>query len=107
MAIPDQGTPLFWSIYSNKVNSAKMLIECEADPNQRHSFEGSDHGKGATAMHLAAQYGSIECLKLLLDEGANSYRKDDLYDSTPLGWAIHEGIESSINLFAEVGINEK
>ena len=104
---PYQGTPLLWSIYSNKVNSAKMLIEYGADPNQKHNFGGSEHGQGATAMHLAAQYGSIECLKLLLEEGANPYIKDDLYDSTPMGWARHEGMESSINLFAEIGVIEK
>ena len=104
---PYRGTPLLWSIYSDSVSSAKWLIEQGADPNLKHNFGGSEHGQGATAMHLAAQYGSIECLKLLLEEGANPYIKDDLYDSTPMGWARHEGMESSINLFTEVGINEK
>ena len=84
-----------------------MLIEYGADPNQKHNFGGSKHGQGATAMHLAAQFGAIEYLKLLLEEGANPYIKDDLYDSTPLGWAKHLGMESSINLFAEIGVIEK
>jgi len=59
---PYQGTPLLWSIYSDSVISSRWLIEQGANPNQKHNCGGSEHGKGATAMHLAAQFGALECL---------------------------------------------
>ena len=104
---PYRGTPLLWSIYSDSVLSASWLIEQAADPNLKHNFGGSEHGQGATAMHLAAQYGSLKCLRLLLEEGADPDIKDDLYNATALGWAKHEGMESSISLFLEYGVVDK
>ena len=104
---PYRGTPLLWSIYSDSVSSAKWLIEQGADPNLKHNFGGSEHGQGATAIHLAAQYGSLKCLRLLLEKGADPYLTDDLYNSTASGWAKHEGMESSISLFLEYGVVDK
>ena len=101
---PYRGTPLLWSVYSDSVCSARWIIEQGADPNLKHNFGGSEHGQGATAMHLAAQYGSLKCLRLLLEEGADPEIKDDLYNSTALGWAKHEGTEPSISLFLEYGV---
>ena len=104
---PYRGTPLLWSIYSDSVSSAKWLIEQGADPNLKHNFGGSEHGQGATAIHLAAQYGSLKCLRLLLEKGADPYLTDDLYNSTALDWAKHEGMESSISVLLEFGFIDK
>ena len=104
---PYRGTPLLWSIYSDSVSSAKWLIEQGADPNLKHNFGGSEHGQGATAIHLAAQYGSLKCLRLLLEKGADPYLTDDLYNSTASGWAKHEGMESSISVLLEFGVVDK
>lgn len=104
---PYRGTPLLWSIYSDSVSSAKWLIEQGADPNLKHNFGGSEHGQGATAIHLAAQYGSLKCLRLLLEKGADPYLTDDLYNSTASGWAKHEGMESSISVLFEFGVVDK
>ena len=38
-------------------------------------------------MHLAAQNGSVGCLKLLLDRGADHTIVDGAHGGTPLGWA--------------------
>ena len=38
-------------------------------------------------MHLAAQYGSLGCLQLLLERGADATITDRAHHSTPLGWA--------------------
>ena len=43
--------------------------------------------RGVTAMHLAAQNGSVGCLKLLLDRGADHTIVDGAHGGTPLGWA--------------------
>ena len=38
-------------------------------------------------MHLAAQFGSLGCLRLLLERGADATITDGAHQSTPLGWA--------------------
>jgi ankyrin repeat protein len=49
-------------------------------------------------MHLAAQYGQVEVIKALLDGGADPTVRDALYDSTPAGWAEHEGQREALEL---------
>jgi hypothetical protein len=45
-------------------------------------------GTGArTALHHAAGAGSLDAVRLLLDLGADVNKRDDIYHSTPLGWA--------------------
>jgi hypothetical protein len=70
-ANPYRGTALLWATYSDAVGAAAWLLDHGADPNLRHDFGGGDHGRGATAIHLAAQYGCLGCLQLLLDLGAD------------------------------------
>ena len=84
---PYRGTPLLWAIYSDCVPAAEWLLDHGADPDLRHDFGGDGHGVQAVAMHLAAQYGSLGCLKLLLDRGADPTITDGAHGSTPLGWA--------------------
>ena len=86
-ANPFRGTALLWAIFSDAIDAASWLLDHGADPDLRHDFGGPDHGKAATAMHLAAQYGALRCLRLLLDRGADASIADGAYDSTPLGWA--------------------
>lgn len=42
-----------------------------------------------TALHQAAHTGDLELVDLLLDLGADPAVRDDSFDATPLGWAIH------------------
>jgi ankyrin repeat protein len=64
-AVPYRGTPLLWATYSDQVDAARWLIDHGANVNLRHDFGGRDHGKGATALHLAAQYECLRCLEPL------------------------------------------
>jgi ankyrin repeat protein len=57
--------------------------------NQRATFGGPQHGKDVTALHLAAQNGSMEMARFLVERGADPAIKDGLYESTPAGWAEH------------------
>lgn len=57
--------------------------------NQRGTFGGLSHGKGITALHVAAQPGHIAVVKLLVERKADVSAKDDLYGATPAGWAEH------------------
>ena len=86
-ATPYRGTPLLWSVYADRHAAAAWLLDHDADPDLRHDFGGAGHGVGAVAMHLAAQYGSLRCLQLLLDRGADATITDGAHESTPLGWA--------------------
>jgi ankyrin repeat protein len=90
-ANPYRGTPLLWAIYADRLAAATWLLDHGADPNLRHDFGGQNHGVAAVAMHLAAQFGCTNCLRLLLARGADPTIKDAAYQATPLEWAEHHG----------------
>ncbi|HEU4580092.1 MAG TPA: ankyrin repeat domain-containing protein, partial [Polyangiaceae bacterium] len=68
-ANPYRGTPLLWAVYGDRVAAATWLLDHGADPDLRHDFGGAQHGRGAVALHLAAQYSCLGCLRLLLARG--------------------------------------
>jgi ankyrin repeat protein len=69
----------------------RKLVELGADPNQRGSFGGPDHGEGVTALHLAAQSGQREAVETLLELGADPTLRDALHNGPPSGWAGYGG----------------
>jgi ankyrin repeat protein len=97
-----RGTPLLWAVYSDRVAAATWLLDHGADPDLRHDFGGATHGTAAVAMHLAAQFGSLQCLRLLLDRGADATIKDGAYDATPLGWAEYGGAREAATMLRGV-----
>ncbi|CAE7695166.1 AKR1 [Symbiodinium sp. CCMP2592] len=98
-----RGTPLLWAIYSDSYEAAEWLLSNGADPNLRHDFGGAEHGKGAVAMHLAAQYSSLRCLRLLLERGALATIKDSAHGGTPVDWAQFLNAADSLELLAQYG----
>ena len=54
--------------------------ELGADPNQRGTFGGPDHGEGVTALHLAAQAGESDAVETLLELGADPTIRDGCHD---------------------------
>lgn len=88
-ADPYRGTPLTWAAANGRVESVRTLVELGADPNQRGTFGGPNHGEGVTAIHLAAQAGRREAVLTLLELGADPTIGDDLHGGTALGWARH------------------
>jgi ankyrin repeat protein len=90
-----RGTPLLWAIYSDSVRSAHLLLDLGADPNLRHDFGGKGHGVNATALHLAAQFGSLKCMELLLNRGADPDIVDGAHGGTALEWAEFAGAKES------------
>jgi ankyrin repeat protein len=88
-ADPYRGTPLIWAVVKGRAETARWLLEHGADVNRRATFGGPDHGLGVTALHLVAQSGDVDMVRFLLDHGADRRIEDDLYHSTPLGWAQH------------------
>jgi ankyrin repeat protein len=93
-----RGTPLLWSIYSDSVRSARLLLDLGADPDLKHDFGGKGHGVNATALHLAAQFGSLKCLRLLLNRGADPDIVDAAHGGTALGWAEFAGAKESVEV---------
>jgi ankyrin repeat protein len=88
-ADPHRGTALIWATFTHRADVMRWLIDRGADVNRRATFGGPQHGQGITALHIAAQCGRLDIIQLLLDRGGDRNVKDDLYKSTPAGWAEH------------------
>ncbi len=88
---PYRGTPLIWSAACNRTEAAEWLLDHGANVNQKGTFGGLTHGQGITALHIAAQYGHMPVVKILVKRGADRSVKDDLYHATPEGGAAYFG----------------
>ncbi|MBL8214487.1 MAG: ankyrin repeat domain-containing protein [Bryobacterales bacterium] len=88
-ADPYRGTPLLWAAYCNRLEAAGWLVRHGAPVNQQATFGGLTHGQGIAALHLAAQCGHLEMVKLLVEAGADRSLCDHLYKATPLDMASH------------------
>jgi ankyrin repeat protein len=84
-----RGTPLTWAAHTGQVDAVRLLLKLGADPNRRGTFGGPRHGGGVTALHMAAECGRLEVIEVLLAAGADRTVRDEVYDSTPAGWAEH------------------
>ena len=102
-ANPFRGTPLLWACYSDKVEAAEWLLDHGADPDLRHDWGGAGHGVSAVAMHLAAQHNAVNCVRLLLDRGADATIVDGAHEGTPLGWAEFGGADEAAELLKSAG----
>lgn len=102
-ANPFRGTPLLWACYSDKVEAAEWLLDRGADPDLRHDWGGAGHGVSAVAMHLAAQHNAVNCVKLLLERGADATIVDGAHEGTPLGWAEFGGADEAAELLKRAG----
>jgi ankyrin repeat protein len=58
----------------------------------------------ATALHTAAGQGHVEVVALLLSRGADPSIQDARYQSTPLGWATHQGRDEVVALLSELSL---
>lgn len=81
-ADPYRGTPLLWAAACNRPETVQWLLDHGANVNEQATFGGSTHGKGITALHLAAQHGHLAILKLLIAGGADRNLREALYHST-------------------------
>ncbi len=90
-ADPYRGTPLIWAAVCDRREAVEWLLDHGADINQKATFGGLSHGQGITALHMAAQYGHMAVVRLLVERGADRTIKDDLYRATAEGAAKHFG----------------
>jgi ankyrin repeat protein len=97
-ADPYRGTALTWAAFNGREQAVRTLIKLGADPNQRGTFGGPDHGEGVTAIHLAAQAGQRDTLLALLRLGADPHILDALHGGDALGWASFGGHDDLTDL---------
>jgi ankyrin repeat protein len=86
-----RGTALSWAAACGHPASIRTLASLGADPDQRTTFGGPEHGQGTTALHLATQSGELPAIRALLELGADPTARDDLHGGTPANWAEHDG----------------
>jgi hypothetical protein len=58
----------------------------------------------ATALHAAAGQGQCAVVELLLSRGADPSIQDVRYQSTPLGWATHQGRDDVVALLTDLSL---
>jgi ankyrin repeat protein len=90
-----QGTPLTWAAARGRVHAVRRLLALGASVDRRGTFGGPGHGVGTTALHHAAESGHLEVIETLLAAGADPTVEDELYRSTPAGWAEHAGQDAA------------
>jgi ankyrin repeat protein len=85
------------AVINGRVDAARVALDAGADCNQflivhQHSVP----------LHQAALDENIELMELLLARGARTDIHDTLWNSTPLGWARHEGKAKAAALLERV-----
>jgi hypothetical protein len=79
---PNGETPLIGAASLLAEDIGLRLLDAGARPNDRGAFK-------ETALHWAAHVGLRRLVARLIAAGADLNVKDERYDSSPLGWAIH------------------
>jgi ankyrin repeat protein len=90
-ADPYRGTALTWAAANGHVAAIARLIELGAGVDRTGTFGGPDHGRGVTALHLAAQSGQKAAVEALLAAGADPTLLDENHGGRPSGWADFGG----------------
>lgn len=76
-------TPFFEAVQSNDIDRVRSMLAAD------RSLARARDDQGATALHHAAFEGRREIIELLLGSGADINARDQRYDATPGGWALH------------------
>ncbi|MEM8811248.1 MAG: ankyrin repeat domain-containing protein [Pseudomonadota bacterium] len=80
------GTPLEWATIKGRRLAVRWLLDHGATVNKKADFA---YNKGQTALHSAAFADRPDILTDLIAAGGDLSLRDDAYQSTPLGWALH------------------
>jgi ankyrin repeat protein len=91
-ADPYRGAALHWAVRKPGLETTiNWLIEHGVDVNQRASFGGPGYGERVAPLHVAAETGNLDAVRILLAAGADPTASEDVYQSTAAGWAKHSG----------------
>lgn len=64
----------------------ELLLDAGTDPNR---FNPDGYHAHSTPMHQAAWSNHIDVVRLLVEHGARLDLQDEVYQATPLGWAVY------------------
>ena len=95
-------TALTAAAFYGKADMIKYLLGLDADPNGYPGDKTGFHSH-ATPLHQAVFSESMECVKLLVEAGADLHAKDKAYGGTPLGWAFYMPTEEGYDDEAKQG----
>ena len=93
---PGKSTPMMYAVQNDRAENLKFLLKRGA--NLKATF----FGVGATALHVAAQQGSVEASKVLLDAGIKIEARDQ-FQMTPLLSAVSAGQRGVAELLIQRG----
>jgi len=74
--------------FSGNTGIMQLLIDAGANVNGYPNTESGFHTH-ATALHQAVNAVSLEAVRILVSAGADLHARDNIYDGTPLEWAMH------------------
>ncbi|XP_043495104.1 transient receptor potential channel pyrexia-like [Polistes fuscatus] len=89
-------TPLHYAVLNNAVDSAEVLLQAGAHPNNPQVYT-------ETPLHVAASLGSVPCMKLLLSYGADVRVQLGTARSTPIHLTAEEGSAECTKLLVNAG----
>jgi ankyrin repeat protein len=89
-------SPLPGAIHGRNRAIVKRLLDAGADPN---TFGPHGHA----ALHIAAVYGNLATIRLLMSRGARLDLLDKEHDSTPKGWAQYHKHERAAAILRDAG----
>ncbi|MBZ0188208.1 MAG: ankyrin repeat domain-containing protein [Candidatus Obscuribacterales bacterium] len=84
---------LCYACFNNRIEAVKILLERGANPAGKPHF--------ATALHFSVAKCNKELIDVLIEKGADPFIRDDIYTSTPIGWAEWAGDSSVIDHLIE------
>lgn len=74
------------AVINRQTEAARLALDAGADVNGFLPVHAH-----STALHQAAIDDNLDLMELLVERGARTDIADKLWDSTPLGWASHQG----------------
>lgn len=90
---------IYSAIRDNRVDQLQAQLQASSDQNASANFADS---RGITALMYAAEVGSLEAMRLLIDHGADVNAQND-FGSTALMWSVSD--PAKVKLLLDHGAN--
>jgi len=98
--VQDKQIALIASAYFGKPGMVRYVIDSGVDVNAYIDRSSGFHSH-ATALHQAVYSGSLDCVKILTESGADLNLEDRVYQGTPLEWAQYLYRETNDEILKE------
>ncbi|MEM7128736.1 MAG: sigma-70 family RNA polymerase sigma factor [Chloroflexota bacterium] len=88
-----------YACLAGHIGVAQFLLRRGVDIN---SMPMDEHSK-RTGLHWAVSNNHAEMVRFLIEQGADLTIQDEVYQSTPLGWAKHQELKEMEEMLTDVG----